>query len=89
MKKTISIRLALRHEGDWWNAYLAKSDTMEGARLISSILIGAVAGKPERKQAFIDLMQEVMADGIETMSGVRPDNFDIDTAPESERSGHG
>jgi hypothetical protein len=84
----MEIRLALRHEGDWWNAYLAKADSMEGAKLIGSILIGAVVGNRQRKRAFINLMQDVMADGAERLTGVRPTEFDEHSAPESERAGH-
>mgnify|MGYP001610291107 CR=1 FL=1 len=87
--KKFPIRLAFRHEGEWWNAYLALSNTMDGARLIGSVMIGAVTNNPERKQQFMDLMQAVMADGVEHMTGDRPADFDVSDAPEAERSGHG
>ena len=86
--KKMKLRLALRHQGEWWKAYLAVPGTMEGAKLIGSIIIGAVTSNSERKQAFMDLMKAVMSDGVENMTGVRPDHFDEQSAPESERSGH-
>jgi hypothetical protein len=85
----MKLRLAFRHEGECRNAYLAVPDTMDGAKLIGSIIIGAVTSNSERKQAFMDLMKAVMSDGVENMTGTRPDHFDVQSAPESERSGHG
>lgn len=87
--KKNQIRLAFRHEGDWWNCYLALPATMGGAKLIGSIVIGAVANNPERKQVFMDLMKAVMADAVEDVTGTRPDHFKEQPAPEAERSGHG
>lgn len=85
----MQIRLALREEGIWWNAYVAKADTMEGAMLIGSILIGAAKKNPEVKAAFKALMQQAMADGIEELTGEAPDDWTTQVAPEAERAGHG
>jgi hypothetical protein len=63
--KSWNIRLALRREGEWWNAYLALPNTMENAKLIGSILFSAVCNNATRRQAFIDLMQEVISDAID------------------------
>jgi len=86
-KKKIPLRLAMRAEGLWWNAYIAKPDTMEGAEQIGSILLGAV-NKPERKAAFLDLMKAIMSDGIENISGKVPSWEEPKGAPENERSGN-
>lgn len=84
----MKLRLALRHEGDFWNAYIALANTMDGAKLIGSMLIGPAMKNPEIKQTFKDLMQQVMADGIEAMTGKAPEEFVTTPAPESERSGN-
>ena len=84
----MKIRLALRREGDWWNAYLAHADTMEGAKLIGTIKIGAVAQDPKIKKDFMRLMQRVLANAIKDVSGKKPTEWETGPAPESERSGH-
>jgi hypothetical protein len=87
--KPMPLRLALRGEGRWWNAYLAKPDTMDDALQIGSILLSAVEGHPERKEAFMNLMKEVTADAIKAVTGEVPDHWnEPQSAPESERSGN-
>ena len=61
--KTLPVRLALRVEGDWWVAYIAEADTMDGAKRIGSILMGIVEDK-KRKRAFMDLMRSAVDDAI-------------------------
>lgn len=82
-------RLALRHEGENWNAYYALPDTMESPVFLGSIRMGAVANSPQRKQAFIDLMRDVVSDLVEDATGIRPTWNEPQVAPEHERSGHG
>ena len=86
-----AVRLALRHEGDFWNAYAALPDTMDGAVLLGSIVIGAVSGDEgqARKRAFMDLMVKTMAIGIEAATGHIPAWGMPEAAPEHERAGHG
>lgn len=80
-------RLAMRHEGEWWNAYYAMPDTMEGAILLGSMRIRFVKGS--RKERFMALMREGVADLIEENTGQRPTWPEGATrAPEAERSGH-
>lgn len=79
-------RLALRAEGDNWNAYYAMQGTMDGAVFLASIRMGAVQN-PDRKQAFMDLMRDVVADILEERLGVRPSWEGPQGAPEHERSG--
>ena len=81
-------RLALRQEGNNWNAYYARDDSMEGAVFLGSLCM-AFATNPKRKQQFMDLMRECVADLIEEASGVRPVWGGPERAPEHERSGHG
>ena len=84
----MKIRLALREEGNFWNAYLALSDTMEGAKLLGSIVISAVKKNPDVKAKFMDVMKDIIADAVEGTTGTAPDYWDTQPAPEAERSGH-
>ena len=79
-------RLAMRHEGNSWNAYYALTGTMSGAIPLGSIAMRANA---ERKQAFMDMMRDMVADIIEEESGHRPTWPEgPQPAPETERAGH-
>jgi hypothetical protein len=84
----MKVRLALRQEDAFWNAYLAHAGTMENAKLIGSIVMGAVQTNPEIKAAFMALMQQVVAHGIQGVTGKLPDEWEVGPAPESERAGH-
>jgi hypothetical protein len=66
------MRLALRAEGDKWNAYIAKRDTMNGAIWVGSIALRFVEGNQKRKDAFIALMTEPLGDVIKEMYGKKP-----------------
>lgn len=82
-------RLAFRHEGTMWNAYYALQYTMEGALLIGAIAFTAVRTNAERKELFMLMMRDVVADIIEQKTGQRPTWPEpARTAPEHERSGH-
>lgn len=79
-------RLAMRAEGEQWNAYYALPDTMEGAHYLGSIRLAFVAN-PKRKDAFMALMRECIADMLEETTGVRPTWPDgAQPAPEHERT---
>jgi hypothetical protein len=84
----MKVRLALREEGPSWNAYMALPDTMKDAKLIGSIAMGAVRKNPEIKDGFMKLMQMVLADAVEAVTGEAPEAWDIGPAPEAERAGH-
>jgi hypothetical protein len=58
LERVTPFRLALRVEGDKWNAYLAKPDTMQDAMWIGSILLKFVENNEHRKQTFIALMRD-------------------------------
>jgi hypothetical protein len=82
-------RLALRVEGADWVAYYAMPDTMEGALRLASIKM-ALVQNPVRKDGFMMLMQDVIADILQDVTGERaewPDPPEI--APDHERSGRG
>lgn len=81
-------RLAFRHEGDHWRAYYAEQGTMDEAVFLGSIPMVA-AEKPERKEAFITLMREIVGDLIEAEMGREVSWGDPYVAPEHERAGHG
>jgi len=80
-------RIALRQEGGNWTAYYAFPDTMEGAVFLGSIKLAFLKGHPERKQIFMDLMRDCLADIIEEKTGVRPIWGGAELAPEHEKAG--
>ena len=77
----------MRHEGDNWVAYYALPDTMKDPIFLGSIRMGAVIANPERKQAFMTMMRDVVSDLIEEQTGIRPTWGGPERAPEHERSG--
>jgi hypothetical protein len=80
-------RLAMREEGDTWVAYYAMPGTMDGALVLGSIKM-AIAANADRKQEFMALMKEAVADLIESQCGHRPVWPEPpQAAPEHERSG--
>lgn len=81
-------RLAMRVEGNNWNAYYALNETMEGALFLGSLQMG-IARIPERKQQFLSLMRDAVADILEDRIGERPEWNDPVCAPEHERAGRG
>jgi hypothetical protein len=64
-------RLALRTEGNFWVAYYALPDTMEGALFLGSIRLQFVEDA-ERKLVFMALMKEAVSDILEENTGERP-----------------
>lgn len=87
-EETIKVgRLAMRVEGETWNAYYAKPDTLKDAVFLGSIKMSLVENR-ERRHAFLALMKECVADMIEKVVGYRPTYPKGEQpAPESERSG--
>ena len=82
------LRIALREEGDWWMAYVARPGTMEGALPIASIRMAIVRQSIEHKEAFIELMKDIIEDILTGQGVVIEDWSEPQDAPESERSGH-
>jgi hypothetical protein len=85
----MDMRLALREEGPFWNAYLALPNTMHGARLIGSIAIGPMKRNEKLREHFKALMKECLAEAIKELTGKTPGSFREGPAPEAERAGHG
>ena len=81
-------RLALRVEGDNWNAYWADMRTLEGAIFLGSIKMAFVTNSDERKLAFMDLMAACAADALQDILGERPAWNLPREAPDGERSGN-
>jgi hypothetical protein len=85
-KAALMGRLALRSEGENWNAYYAVPGTMEGAIFLGSVRLGLVPDELRRRR-FINCMREFVGDLFEREFGVRPTWPDgPQPAPESERT---
>lgn len=80
-------RLAMRREGNYWNAYYALPGSMDNAIFLGSIGMGAITGNRERKYAFMEMMRGVVSDIIEEQTGVRPAWGGPVGAPTHERAG--
>lgn len=80
-------RLALRHEGDNWVAYYMLPESIVSPVFLGSIRMGAVVSNPARKQAFMDMMRDIVSDIIQESTGIRPTWGGPQPAPEHERSG--
>lgn len=78
----------MRQEGSSWVAYYALQGTMEDAIFLGSIRMGAVIENPARKQAFMDMMRDIVSDIIEETTGTRPQWGGPEQAPEHERAGN-
>lgn len=82
-------RLAMRHEGAFWNAYYAMPNTMEKAILLGSIAMRFIVDNQDRKITFMNLMRDAVSDILEEETGHRPTWPEgAQPAPESERAGH-
>lgn len=83
------MRLAMRHEGLFWNAYLARSEGgMNGAIHLGSIRMSLVQDQ-NVKNAFMEVMKAAMTVAAYDATGVAlswPNP--PEPAPESERGGH-
>lgn len=81
-------RLALRVEGEFWNAYWCPhQDSMKEAIIVAAIRTSCVSTNPVRKKAFMELAQAAFGDVVEELTGQSPTWSDPRPGPESERSG--
>lgn len=78
-------RLALRVEGEWWVAYLARMGTMDGAIELGRIRV-TVAHIASIKEHFQSLMTVAFKTMLE-MQGHKIERVDTRSAPEHERAG--
>jgi hypothetical protein len=82
-------RIAIRVEGEMINAYLAPLENMEGAILLGSIRHKVCRASRPAFDAFRALMQQAFNVAAKDALGVEAAKFDIEPAPEHERSGRG
>jgi hypothetical protein len=83
----LPIRLAIRKEGDFVNAYLAAADTMDGATLLGSIRT-TLAEHGDVFQIWKKSMSDAFSVLVRETLGQEPQMHE-QRAPEHERSGHG
>lgn len=77
------IRLAMRVEGDYWTAWLARHGTMEGAQRLASVHLKVVENQ-DRREALRRLLSEFVMDVIEEHAGARPTAMSERPAPDHE-----
>ena len=89
MAKTAVGRLALRAEGEFWNAYWSPSlTTMERALLLGGIRMSLVERSADAKALFMETMQAAFSAVVEDTVGETPTWNAPQAAPEPERGGH-
>lgn len=81
------VRLAIRNEGEFVNAYIALTTSMADAMLIGSVLRGALDATPGAFDRWKQLMSDILASGITKALGAPPLDMIEETPPEHERSG--
>lgn len=79
-------RLAMRVEGDWWNAYMAGTDTMDGATLLASVRMTLVA-TPAERDAYLAAIRALFLKAAGDVLGTKLGDGEIRPAPEHERAG--
>lgn len=80
----------MREEGTLWCAYYAMPDTMNKAIFLGSIRMKFLAGHPERRTAFMDMMRDALEEMLKEQIGITPEWPEgVQLAPEHERGGHG
>lgn len=84
----LELRLAFRREGKWWNAYVARIDTMSDALRIGGMLMALAEASPAAKDAFMDCMKKLFQEHMKLKIGVAPTEWNTRPAPEHERSGN-
>lgn len=79
-------RIAFRVEGDWWRGYWSPSrDNMNEAILLGEVRL-SLAGVPQVKKAFIDLMTAAFAAAVKDVTGLTPTFGGPVKAPEAEKA---
>lgn len=81
-------RVAFRVEGQYYNAYWALRDTMEGAIHIASVKIAPLRCNDALRTQFVELVQNIVSDAFDKTMGARPSAWTKESAPEHERSGN-
>ena len=84
-----SFKLALRHEGNFWRAYLMLRDGDKPPLELGSIAMMPVVADESLKQAFMELMKRTVEIVLQKGGGIDVSYWnEPKTAPESERGGH-
>jgi hypothetical protein len=65
-------RLAMRVQGDWWVAYYALSDTMEGAIELARVRMSLMEN-PDSRDQFLNAMRDVLGRGLAQVVGGNPE----------------
>jgi hypothetical protein len=88
MKDKVEIgRLALRKEGEFWNAYWSSSPhNLDKALLIGCIRLNCMTDKI--RENFMEMMKDAFAVHVENITGETPTWSAPRTAPENERGGN-
>lgn len=81
-------RLAMRQEGEFWNAYYARMETIDEAILLGSIKMSLVTNNEPRRLLFMGMMQEAVGEIIQLATGYEVDFKEPTTAPQHEKSGN-
>jgi hypothetical protein len=82
-----AFRIAMRVEGGWWVAYLAKYETMEGATELGRIR-RTIADIETCKAGFVAVMREALTAELEG-KGIKIESWGEEPAPEHEKAGEG
>jgi hypothetical protein len=83
-KQSIGVRLAIRHEGNFVNAYLAKEGDMASAKLLGSIMHSIVEYDADLWERWKAVMSDAMARTIKELFGQTPDMIER-SAPQHEK----
>lgn len=86
MTEKMLMRLAIRREGEFVNAYHAAHDTMEGAMLVGSIRTSILKAHRDIWEDWKNLMSRAYQAVIHDATGCMA-TMDEGPAPEHERSG--
>jgi hypothetical protein len=86
MKEQMAMRLAIREEGEFVNAYHAAPNTMEGAMLVGSIRAAILRQHRDIWQDWKNLMTRAYQVVIHDVTGIHAE-MNEQAAPEHEKSG--
>jgi len=80
-------RVAIRAEGEWVNAYWARTGTMEGAARIASISRELAECNPRMFESFRLLMEAASIELVRLRLDAQVSAVEVEPAPEHERAG--
>jgi hypothetical protein len=56
----MKMRIAIRQENGYWNAYFAEPDNMKDAILLGSIVLAPIKKSPELREEFLQMMRRTL-----------------------------